>query len=348
MRGPRILLAPLSLVFGFIVFVRNWLFDAGVLPTTKVASSVISVGNISTGGTGKTPFVEYLARHLKAGGKKVAVISRGYKRTTSGYVVVSNGAQRCAEAYESGDEPFQLAQKLDGVVVAVDEHRVRAAKNVIAEFKPDVIVLDDGFQHRYLHRDLNIVLVANDELQTPGWLLPGGNLREPLTALRRADVVVVSRCKDVATFATASRRLSAMTVKPLVGMRLRATSVKNALTGLKTELTSLAHKRVTAFSGIGNPEQFEQTLGSLSLDVAHHHRFTDHHRYSTQDIEEIRQAYKNEKAEYIITTEKDVARLNGDRELMHSLLNGFPVMYLEIEPEVIQGEEMLLGLLAKI
>ncbi|MGH2569119.1 MAG: tetraacyldisaccharide 4'-kinase, partial [Bacteroidota bacterium] len=132
----------MSLLYAAVIVLRNWFFDTGILQTTKISVPVISVGNISAGGTGKTPLVEYLARRFRDRGKKVAIVSRGYQRNTRGYVVVSNGRQRCAEAFESGDEPSQLAEKLDGVVVVVDEDRVRAAKTVAAEFGVQVVLLD--------------------------------------------------------------------------------------------------------------------------------------------------------------------------------------------------------------
>lgn len=347
MSALRILIAPFAVLYTLAVYVRNWLFDIGVLSTTKVSVPVISVGNISTGGVGKTPLVEHLARHFREKNKSVAVISRGYKRTTTGYVVVSNGAQRCAEAAESGDEPSQLAEKLDGVVVVVDENRVRAAQNTIEDFKPEIILLDDGFQHRYLHRDLNIAVVAADELFSGSWLLPAGNRREPYSALRRADLIVLSHCSSPEVFRSASERLARWVQKPVVGMKTRPTGLRNAQTRAGVELISAVGKRVVAFSGIGNPSQFEQTLDSLSIEVAFHHRFADHHRYTAADIEMIQRSFKETRADYLVTTEKDVARLRGDLKLAESFLIKYPVNYLEIQLEIIAGEEALMKFLTK-
>lgn len=344
----RILLLPFSLLYGIVVVLRNRFFDIGLLPTTKIPVPVISVGNISAGGVGKTPLVEYLARRLRDKGKKVAVISRGYKRNTKGYVVVSNGRQRCAEAPESGDEPSQLAEKLDGVVVVVDENRVRAAQKVVTDFGVQVILLDDGFQHRYLNRDLNICVVAADEIVSTTWLLPAGNRREFYSALRRADVLVVSRCENERTFPQVQERLKRIVNKPFVGMKMHSVGLKKAGTGETLGLNEAVGKKIVAFSGIGHPSSFEESLRSLSVEVARHHQFPDHHRFTIKNIESITNSFQHERADFIITTEKDVARLKGDKILSGHFFQYYPVYYLEIEPLIVRGEDVVHNLLAKI
>lgn len=329
MSALRLFLLPLSLVYGAVVFVRNWFFDIGLLPVTKVAVPVISVGNILVGGTGKTPLVEYLARLLQQHGKKVAIISRGYRRTTKGYVVVSNGAQRCAEASESGDEPAQMAEKLDGVVVVVDENRVRAAQRVVKDFRVNAIILDDGFQHRYLHRHLDLVVVTAGETTSFMPLLPAGNRREPLASLQRADAVVVSRWRHVEDLVQARRVLERWN-KPVVGMSLRPTMLVHAASRRHEELSTIKGKNAVAFSGIGQPEAFEWTLQSLAVNVVQHHRFPDHYRYRPRDIEEVIESYKRSQAEYILTTEKDLVRLAGDGTVSQSFFQEFPVFAVQV------------------
>ncbi len=326
---------------------RNWFFDIGLLPTTKVSVPVLSVGNIAAGGVGKTPLVEYLARLLRDKGKKVAVISRGYKRNTSGYVVVSNGRQRCAEASASGDEPSQMADKLDGVVVVVDENRVRAARNVIADFGAQIILLDDGFQHRYLHRDLNICVVATDEIASTGWLLPAGNRREFYTALRRADLLVVSRCRNEHTFRQVHEKLTRLVDRPAVGMTMRSVTLKKAGTDETLDLIEAVGKKIVAFSGIGNPSSFEGSLRSLSMHILDHYRFADHHRFTRTDLETIKGRFQQRQADLLVTTEKDVARLRGGKELAERFFQQVPVHYLEIRPQIIAGEEILTRYLEK-
>ncbi len=184
----RKLLVPFSRVYGAIVAARNFFYDRGLFTITAVGTPVISVGNITAGGTGKTPLVEYIVRTILDSGARPAVLSRGYRRTTTGTVTVSDGVKVLADADRAGDEPAQIARKFPGCVVVVDEDRVRGARFLESAFHPDVIVLDDGFQHRALRRDLDIVVVA-DGAGGSG-LLPSGDGREPESSLRRADIVV--------------------------------------------------------------------------------------------------------------------------------------------------------------
>lgn len=329
-----------------MVLVRNWFFDSGVVPVTKVSVPVISVGNVAAGGTGKTPLVEYLARLLQKQERKVAVISRGYKRTTKGYVVVSNGAQRCAEASESGDEPAQMAEKLDGVIVVVDENRVRAARNVVKDFHVDAIILDDGFQHRYLHRDLNICVLTVDEVTSWVPLLPAGNRREHLSSLRRADVVVVSRWKNEEELAKAKRALGRWN-RPVVGMSIQPSALVQAASRQREELSTVKGKRAVAFSAIGQPEAFERTLHALSVNMVRHHRFPDHYRYQQHDVEEIVNSYKRLGAEYLLTTEKDLVRLAGESRFSRPFLYEYPVYAVEVHPSIEQ-EEVLWDVIQKV
>lgn len=345
MSALRLLLLPFSLVYGAAVLVRNWFFDVGVLPVTDASVPVISVGNISAGGTGKTPLVEHLARILQKQGRKVAIISRGYKRTTKGYVVVSNGAQRCAEATESGDEPAQMAEKLDGVVVVVDENRVRAAQRVVKDFRVNAIILDDGFQHRYLYRHLNIVVVTAEEVTSLVPLLPAGNRRENLSSLKRADVIVVSRWRNEAELTQAQQALKRWN-KPVVGMRLEPTTLVHAASRRHEELSTVKGKKAVAFSGIGQPDAFEWTLLSLSVQVLRHHRFPDHYRFRQYDIDAIIDSYKSLRAEYILTTEKDLVRLAGDALLSQSFFQEYPVLAVAVS--VMMEEEVLADMMRKV
>lgn len=334
-------------MYGVVVVVRNWLFDIGVLATTRVAVPVISVGNISAGGVGKTPLVELIARQLRDRGKKVAIISRGYKRSTRGYVVVSNGKQRCAEAADSGDEPSQLANKLDNVVVVVDENRVRAAQNVIVEFGVQAIILDDGFQHRYLHRDLNICVVPADELGSLPWLLPAGNRREPSFSLRRADLTVVSRCGEERSFNLARARLATWTKNPVVGMNIRSLGLRNAGNGNDLGLAEVVGRKAVAFSGIGNPSSFGQSLRSLSIEVSGDHQYPDHHLFSPDEIESIVGSFKRLGADFIVTTEKDIARLKGQEALAREFFEMNPVYYLDIEVAIVWQEDAFRSAIAQ-
>jgi len=343
----RALLLPFSYLYGAGVAIRNLFFDIGILKTQRVSVPVISVGNISVGGVGKTPFVELLARRFSQQGRKVAIISRGYKRVSGGILVVSNGSVVCADADAAGDEPAQLASKLRGVIVIVDEQRVRGARHAIQHFGAGIVILDDGFQHRYLHRDLNIVIASTDEVLLGDRLLPAGNRREPLSALQRADIIVVSRCDDEEHFHRAEQRLRDRFDKPLVGMQIRVSAFKKASSGFSVDLRSLSGKRVVAFSGIGNPEGFETTLASLKLDVKKHLIFADHHRFTSEDVKSVEDSARKAQADYIVTTEKDAARLSGSRSEVKDFVGRNPVYYVEIEQNVIAGEQELTQALAR-
>ena len=337
----RILLIPFSFLYGLGVVIRNWLFDIGLFGMRRIAVPVVSVGNISTGGVGKTPFVELLARRFSQRGHKVAIVSRGYKRKGSGTVVVSNGRTICAEADVAGDEPAQLAAKLTDVVVIVDERRARGAQYAVEKFKSSLVLLDDGFQHRSLHRDLDIAVVSVDEVFEPAWLLPAGNCREPRRSLLRADLVVISRCDDVTEFDRAKERVERWVDKPIIGVGTRVNAVRRAKSNFSIDLGGLNGKSVVAFSGIGDPRSFERVLGSLKLNIKRHLAFPDHHRFSEQDVSKVLGTFRQEGAEYLLTTEKDVARLGGMRETANDLFENNPVFYVEIEQVVLSGEEVL-------
>ena len=344
----RSLLLPFSFVYGAGVTLRNLLFDIGIRKARDVGVSVISVGNLSAGGVGKTPFVELLARRLMAAGRRVAVVSRGYKRRGSGTVVVSNGSVLCAEADRAGDEPAQLGGKLNGVVVIVDEQRVRGARYAIEQFGVDLILLDDGFQHRSIRRDLDIVILSAEEVPAGGHLLPAGNRREPFRSLGRSNLIVISHCTDKAQFQALEERLRTRTDKPMMGVKVKVRALRRATTKFSIDVNGVRGKRVVAFSGIGRPSCFEETLASLGVEVPQHLRFPDHHRYQAADLKRIEVAARQAGAGYMLTTEKDVARLGGAGLDAGSFLERNPVYYVEIEEEIIGGEQHLAAALQTI
>ena len=344
----RPLLLPFSYVFGAGVVVRNWFFDVGMLRSQSVGVPVISVGNISAGGVGKTPFVELLVRKLIHRGRKVAVVSRGYKRATSGMFVVSNGTVRCAEASESGDEPAQMAAKLEGAVVIVDEFRVRGARYAVSRFGVNVVVLDDGFQHRYIRRNADVVMLSAEEVRDPGRLLPAGNRREPLSSLRRASLVAVSRCENVEQSEEALRLLRRWTDKPVMGVTTKVSAFRKASTRFSVDLGGLKGKTVMAFSGIGNPESFEKTLHSIGLDVRKHVAFSDHHAYTQGELAGLENAARESGVDFLVTTEKDVARLHSKNASHKGFLERVSLYYVEIEQAILQGESLLNDLLERI
>ncbi|MBC7187723.1 MAG: tetraacyldisaccharide 4'-kinase, partial [Calditrichaeota bacterium] len=218
-KWPAALLLPFSLLYLFVTWLRNFLYEAGVLRQWKLPCAVIAVGNLTVGGTGKTPMVELIARTLRDRGKRVCVISRGYKRRRRGLVVVSDGHQTLAGLEHSGDEPLMLAKKLQGVPVIVDRDRVRAGRLAIERFGAQVLVLDDAFQHRRLRPDISVVLVDAMRGFGNGWLLPAGPLREPASRLAAATVVVLTRAEGPRTDVPIVAKVRKYTRAPLLTAR---------------------------------------------------------------------------------------------------------------------------------
>ena len=337
----RPLLLPLVPLYGAGVAIRNGLFDIGLLRSKKVNVPVISVGNLSAGGSGKTPLVELLARRLMQAGRKVAIISRGYKRQSTGTLVVSNGGVQCAEAAAAGDEPAQMASKLTGAVVVVDERRSRGAEYAIQKFGADVILLDDGFQHRYLKRDVDIVVIPVNEVEKPGRLLPAGNRREPISSLRRASFIALSRCESLEDFSKANAILQKRIQKPVIGLTTKVSAFRRASSRFSVDLGGLKGKTAIAFSGIGTPRAFVRTVQALGLELKRHVVFPDHHAYEAGDLRSLETLMKDSGADYCITTEKDVARLSSPNDEVKRFIEQTPLFFVEIEQSVIAGEIVL-------
>ncbi len=325
---------PLSWLYAFGVAVRNWLFDVGILSRERVACAVVSVGNVAAGGSGKTPFVIWLASRFKQQGRKVAILSRGYGRASKGYLLVSDGTGPCVPVEDAGDEAIEAASKLAGVIVAIDEQRVRGAKRLIQDHGVDVIVLDDGFQHRYLHRDLDLVLVPATGMISKR-LLPAGMLREPLSSLSRADILVVTRCERADEAERIRQELEFK--KPVVGVKTEATSVASLQTGERQSLSAIDGKKVLLLCGIASPDSFEATVNACGVQIVDRLQFPDHHWFGLSDIKQIHDRFRSSGAEFVLTTAKDSVRMkrNPDR---WSLL---PIMVVESESKILIGEEIL-------
>lgn len=341
----RKLLLPFSLLFWLGVTIRNWFFDIGILKTTKVGVPVISIGNISAGGVGKTPIVEMLIEKL-SGGKRIAVLSRGYGRKSKGTVVVNDGKGNLATVEISGDEPSQLAKKYPNIIVVVDERRVCGAQKAV-ELGAEIILLDDGFQHRYLHRDLNLVVMTAEEILNGDWLLPAGNRREPMSSLKRADDLIITRCAGIEQFDQVSgmmkMQFKAESHIPLkregmIGLQTKLKSFKRTPTNEIVDAGQFVGKKNIAVSGIGNPKTFESLLADSGMIVVKHFVFSDHHWFSDEDIQTIVNARKALNVDFIITTEKDFMRLS---ERFVEFLKTEPVIVAEIQQVFVAGKDTL-------
>ena len=276
-------MSPLSALYGAVVRGRNVLYDAGVLRTRRLAGPVVSVGNLSVGGAGKTPFVILLGEMLKQRGVAFDVLSRGYGRNTRGTRLVDPEGT----AAEFGDEPLLIARKLRASVV-VGESRHDAGALAEQKFGPQLHLLDDGFQHRQLARDFNIVLLSKEDLDDR--LLPSGRLREPLESLKRADVLVVPE-------GLCDERLTRFG-KPIWQVR-RGLAVANA------------PSRAAAFCGIARPQRFFEQLRAAGVSVVMEKPYRDHHAYSAEDVRQLLTLAKQHGAGGFVTTEKDAVNLGG-------------------------------------
>ncbi|AWK02896.1 tetraacyldisaccharide 4'-kinase [Flavobacterium crocinum] len=301
----RKILFPFAVLYGFITSVRNFLFDKGVLKSTSFDLPVIAVGNLSVGGTGKTPQIEYLIR-LLSDKYKVATLSRGYKRKSEGFVL----ADQTSNAEILGDEPFQFHQKFPNVMVAVDANRTNGIQELLSQSqKPEIILLDDAYQHRKVKAGFYILLTSYDDLYADDFMLPTGNLRESRSGAERANIVVVTKCPKVLS----DEKQTEIRLKLKLSCSQQifftfidydevifGTSEKIAVSDIKSESKVL-------LAGIAKPKPFFEYLKNENDECL---TFPDHHHFSGADIETILAKANGRK---IITTEKDYVRLKDSK-----------------------------------
>jgi tetraacyldisaccharide 4'-kinase len=324
--AATMLLSPLSWLYGLAIRLRNRHYDR---PGKSLAARVpvLSIGNLTVGGTGKTPVVAWLAQRFIDEGLKPAIVSRGYGgRAGKGPLLVSTGEGPVRGPAECGDEPCLLASLLPGVLVVVGSDRLAGA-SAAADRGVDVVLLDDGFQHRRLARDLDILLIHSDRPFGNGRLLPAGPLREQLTALRRAGLIVLTRTAKEGDYRELERSIRRFNRSaPILLSRHRPAGL------FDTRGAPVSYpERAVLFCGIARPELFRRDIESLGIEVVGFRDYPDHYRYTERDIDELRGLAGDGVA--LITTEKDLARL-GTAE-------GLPLTVLRIEIEI-SGQEILL------
>ena len=302
-------LLPFSWLYGLGVKMRNMAFDLGILKSRSFDVPVISVGNITVGGTGKTPHVEYLVEHLKDI-FHVAVLSRGYKRKSHGFVLATPETTMP----EIGDEPFQMKQKFPDVTVAVDKSRCHGIEELTSNDKTlDVILLDDAFQHRYVKPGINILLVDYHRLVIYDTLLPAGRLREPLNGKNRADIVIITKCpKDLKPmeFRVITKAMNLFPYQSLYFTALDYGKMKPLFEGEERSLQDLkANEQVLLLTGIASPEQMTHDLAPFAKHLIPL-SFADHHHFKAKDVRLINETFEQlPEPRCIITTEKDATRL---------------------------------------
>ena len=302
-------LLPLSCIYGLGVKLRNMMFESGLLKSRTFDIPVISVGNITVGGTGKTPHVEYLIRLLK-NQCHVAVLSRGYKRKTKGFVLADDNCT----VEDIGDEPYQIKQKFHDITVAVDKNRCHGIDALQqSQHKPDVVLLDDAFQHRYVKPGVNILLVDYHRLISHDCMLPAGRLREPMEEKRRADIVIITKCpKDMMPmeYRAIMKDIDIRAYQQLFFTTIEYGELQPLFkAGNQRGLQELNDHNVLILSGIGSPKQLTQDLSPYSNHITPL-AFSDHHHFSQRDIQLINDTFAVIKApKCIVTTEKDATRL---------------------------------------
>ena len=307
-------LRAISLLYGLAIHVRRGLYSVGVLQRKKIAPFVISVGNLTLGGTGKTPAVMNIATVLLNAGKRPAVVSRGYGRLDeASIVIVADGERMLVDSRTGGDEPVLIGSTIPRLPVVVGRDRVNAARLAQERFGIDAVILDDGFQHVRLRRDLDIVLVdAGDPFGT-GNLFPAGILREPISALNRADAVLITGVDRAADLALLRETIAKHAGAPIFSSRLVPKDLVEVMTGEVKQLASIRGVAVLALSGIARPAPFQSLLGRLGADVREKLVFSDHHAYDRSDLAAVVRRAVDCNAGMIVTTEKDAARLRSLR-----------------------------------
>ena len=339
----------LSYIFYGIVKLRNFLYQRGFFRYNTLGCLIVVVGNLTLGGTGKTPVVERFARTLQARGRKVAILSRGYRSKKEPFWekcwrllthrseypprIVSDGEKVQLDSENAGDEPYMLAKNLPGVVVLVDKNRVKAGAYAIRKFQVDTLILDDGFQYLPMKGQMNLLLIDQTNPFGNEALLPRGILREPISHLKRASFIFLTKSTPEPDKELEDKiRIHHPNIE-MIACCHRPKFLRSIPQEKKYPLNMLKGKRVAYFCGIASPSSFEQFLEDQNAEIVIYQHFIDHHRFTKEEIEQFFQASLEQNAEAIITTEKDFVRLPKDISLK------IPCFYVRMEIGILRGAE---------
>ncbi len=324
------LLRLVSVFYALGQRVRAGLYRRKIFRTRRLNCRVISIGNLTLGGTGKTPTVMRVADTLRRQGFKPAILSRGYGgRSRKSVNVVNDGQQTLLLPEQAGDEPVMMARRLKDIPVLTGRSRYETGKYAIEQLGADVLILDDGYQHLPLHRDLNILLCDATRPFGNGVVFPAGELREPLTAMDRADLICLTRCRGN----DPTDRIDGFNRKqvPVIQTGLRVQSVIALSSGVESGIETIQHQPVAAFCGIAHPSDFFQSLEQVPVHIAKQNTFPDHHDYSADDLKAIENRAQQAAAKMIVTTEKDAVKLKG-----HAF--DLPVYAVRVALEIMEGQ----------
>lgn len=346
----RMLMLGLSWVFRGMVQLRISLYRWGWKPQGYLGAQVISIGNLTVGGTGKTPVVELLSRSLRDRGRKVAILSRGYKSKKLGRAqkwqdaggkmipgermpkVVSTGTELLLDSKFAGDEPFMLARNLDGVAVIVDKNRVKGARFAVGQLEVDTLLLDDGMQYLDIAHSLDVVLIDSRSPFGTESLLPRGTLREPPRNLRRASYILITKCDGSSNAELITRIRKYNPTADIIECAHGPIHLQGLYSKERKPLDFLEGKWVGAISAIAVPENFENSLSRLGAKVEIKRRFSDHYRFNRRDVDKFMQRCVERDMEMIVTTEKDAVRFPRPSEI------NVPIYFLRIEVQILSGQ----------
>lgn len=344
----RIILSPLTIVYAFVIKVRNFCFDKGIFKTTKVNAVIVSVGNITLGGSGKTPAVIFLAELMKKFGVHAGILSRGYRRNTHGYLFVSDGNKIRTTVDECGDEMYLISLETK-LPTAVSERRVEGAKRLIKDACVDIIILDDAFQHRWLYRDLDIVIFdqrfLNKVEQIEQRMIPLGMMREPFNSISRADVVIINR-KFSEKIPIPQKLADYFEGKKIFYGYYTASGIYDVKTHKEFSLEEFKGQKSLVVCGIARPHSFLSMLENYHIDITNKMLFPDHKNYSLKEIQSIRKKFYETNAYSVLTTQKDAVKLTK----FSKDLDDIDIYYLKIELKLEEQEmfeELILNTLNK-
>lgn len=341
----KIILIPLSLLFRMGVFFRNFLYNSGIFKAKVLEPKIISVGNLSAGGTGKTPFVELITEYLIRKNKFVVVVSKGYKREFDDIKVVETGFKNEKHELNTenlGDEALMLLENLssaglEGGLLVVGDDKTKAAKFAATKFKPEIIIIDDGFQHRKLFRDLDIVILNQS---SDKYMIPAGKLREPIKNYRRADMLVINNKFEK---------------NPLNENRKNMPQVIcsygfECFRGIDNKILPVEEiKNATVYCGIGEPDSFRLLLSDLGIKIDEFVAFPDHHYFTNTEIEKLMNSFTKNGSSHLLTTQKDYVRLKNSELVLKAksnntyknLLFNFPLYFAKIKMQINNNSEHL-------
>jgi len=327
-----LILKLLSIFYLWGHYFRMWAYRCDLFPSHKLECRVISVGNLTLGGTGKTPVVMMIAEILRGNGRKPGVLSRGYGGSSKNEInIVCDGKNILLSTEIAGDEAVMMAKRLKNVPILVGSDRYQTGRYAIKYFGVDTLILDDGFQHLALKRDMNILLFDHQRPFGNGQLFPAGELREPEKEALRADLVCITRYSGSSYPPGINEQLTKGL--PVIKSTLRLDSLSNLYNGEVLEVKQLRDKSVSAFSGIANPNDFRKLLEKSGMRLVHYQPFPDHHEYTLNDIKHIEDSARKSGATFILTTEKDAVKINSNSTTL-------PFYKVALEMEILEGREI--------